>query len=120
MNIDFPFHINGDGRTTETGDDDHIRDMIEQLLLTRHGERVNRPDFGSGLMQMVFAANSPELATALQFSLQADIQRWLGDLIQLNSLEVNSVDSTLTVTVQYQLRRTGETRRDVFQRGEGQ
>lgn len=120
MNIDFPFHINGDGRTTETGDDDHIRDMIEQLLLTRHGERVNRPDFGSGLMQMVFAANSPELATALQFSLQADIQRWLGDLIQLNSLEVNSVDSTLTVTVQYQLRRTGETRRDVFQRSEGQ
>jgi Phage baseplate assembly protein W len=120
MNIDFPFHVNGAGRTAETGDDDHIRDLIEQLLLTQRGERVNRPDFGSGLMQMVFAPNSPELATALQFSLQADIHRWLGDLIELKALEVNSVDSTLGITVQYQIRRTGETRIEVFQQGEGQ
>ena len=116
MNIDFPFHIDGDGRTARTGDDEHIRDMIEQLLLTSRGERVNRPDFGSGLMQMVFAANSPELATALQFSLQADIQRWLGDLVELKSLEVVSVEATLAVTVQYQVRRTGEVRRDEFLR----
>ena len=120
MNIDFPFHFNGDGRTADTGDDDHIRDMLEQLLLTQPGERVNRPDFGSGLMRMVFAPNSPELTTALQFSIQADIQRWLGDLIDLNSLEVISVDSTLSVTVIYRIRRTGEVRRDVIQRSEGQ
>lgn len=116
MNIDFPFHFSGDGRTAETGDDDHIRDMIEQLLFTNLGERVNRPEFGSGLLQMVFAPNSPELATALQFSLQADLQRWLGDLIELKSLEVTSVDAALSVSVQYQVRRTGEQRRDLFQR----
>ena len=116
MNIDFPFRINGDGRTAATGDDDHIRDMIEQLLLTSRGERVNRPDFGSGLMQMVFAPNSPELATALQFSLQADIQHWLGDLIELRALEVICDDATLSVTVQYQVRRTGELRNEVIQR----
>jgi hypothetical protein len=108
MNIDFPFHISGDGRTAETGDDDHIRDMIEQVLFTNHGERVNRPDFGSGLLQMVFAPNSPEVATALQFSLQADLQRWLGDLIELQALEVTSVDSSLLITIQYLVRRTNE------------
>ena len=71
MNIDFPFHFDGRGRTATAGDDDHICDMIEQLLFTSPGERVNRPDFGSGVLQMVFAPNSPELAAALQFTIQA-------------------------------------------------
>ncbi len=101
MNIDFPFHIDGRGRTATTDDEDHIRDMIEQLLFTSPGERVNRPDFGSGLLQMVFQPNSTELAAALQFTLQAALQQWLGNRIQLQSVLVDSQDSTLRVTVQY-------------------
>ena len=116
MNIDFPYHFSGNGRTAETGDDDHIRDMIEELLFTNHGERVNRPDFGSGLLQMVFAPNSPEVATALQFSLQADLQKWLGDLIELQALEVTSVDSSLLITIQYLVRRTNERQTAQFTR----
>ena len=114
MNIDFPFHFSGDGRTAVTGDDDHICDMIEQLLFTNHGERVNRPDFGSGLLQMVFAPNSPEVATALQFSLQADLQRWLGDLIELQALEVTSIDSSLLISIQYLVRRSNESKTEQF------
>ena len=91
-------------------------DMIEELLFTNHGERVNRPDFGSGLLQMVFAPNSPEVATALQFSLQADLQRWLGDLIELQTLEVTSVDSSLLITIQYLVRRTNERQTAQFTR----
>jgi phage baseplate assembly protein W len=116
VQIDFPFHFDGRGRTALTGDDDHIRDMIEQLLFTSPGERVNRPDFGSGLLQLVFAPNSPELAAALQFTVQAALQRWLGDLIEVLALEVVSVDSTLRVAVQYTVRRTGETRVETFER----
>lgn len=116
MNIDFPFHFDSRGRTATTGDDDHIRDMIEQFLLTNPGERVNRPDFGSGLLQMVFAPNSPELASALQFTIQAGLQRWLGDLIQVQALEVTSEESTLRVLVQYLVRRTGESRTETFER----
>src|SRR5215468_11068284 len=110
MNIDFPFHFDGRGRTAATDDDDHIRDMIEELLFTNPGERVNRPDFGSGLLQMVFAPNSPELAAALQFTMQAALVRYLGDLIDLESLEVTALDSTLQVVVKYLVRRTQETR----------
>lgn len=114
MNIDFPFHFDRRGRTATTGDDDHIRDMIEQLLFTNPRERVNRPDFGSGLLQLVFAPNSPELAAALQFTVQAALQQWLGDLIQVQQLEVASVDSTLRVTLEYAVLRTGEQRLDTF------
>ena len=118
MNIDYPFHIDSRGRSATTGEDDHIRDMIEQFLFTNAGERVNRPDFGSGLLQMVFAPNSPELAAAVQMTVQAGLQRWLGDLIDVQSLEVTSHDSRLRVDLHYALRRTGEQRQESFERGQ--
>jgi uncharacterized protein len=108
MNIDYPFHFSALGRTAEAADDKHIRDMIEELLFTNPGERVNRPDFGSGLMQLIFAPNSTELAAALQFTLQAALQRWMGDLIQLQELLVTSQDSTVQINIQYLVRRTNQ------------
>src|SRR5260370_32519330 len=99
MNIDFPFHFDQRGRTASTGDDDHIRDMIELLLFTNPGERVNRPDFGSGLLQLVFAPNSVELAATLQFTTQPALQRWLSDLIEAPNLELTSDDATLHVVL---------------------
>ena len=116
MNIDFPLHFDSSGSTASTDDAGHIRDMIEQLLFTNPGERVNRPDFGSGLMQMVFAPNSPELAAALQFTLQAALDRWLGDIVEVRKLEVASQDAKLTIDLTYALRETGEIRRDTFSR----
>lgn len=116
MNIDFPFQFDGRGRTASTDDDDHIRDMIEQLLFTSPGERVNRPDFGSGLLQMVFAPNSPELAATLQYTTQAALQRFMGDLIDLQALEVTSEDSTLNVVVKYIVKRTGNSQTENFVR----
>ena len=114
--LDYPFHFDRRGRSASTDDADHIRDMIEQLLFTNPGERVNRPDFGSGLLQMVFAPNSPELASALQFTIQSGLQRWLGDVIEVRGVQVTSEDSSLFVAVQYTLRRTGETQTQIFER----
>ena len=116
MNVDFPFRFDNRGRTAATGDDDHIRDMIEQMIFTNPGERVNRPDFGSGVLQLVHAPNSPELAATLQFGMQAALQRWLGDLIDLQELEVTSEDATLRVLVRYAVRRTGEARTEIVER----
>jgi phage baseplate assembly protein W len=120
MNIDYPFHFDARGQTAETDDDDHIRDMIEQFLMTSPGERVNRPDFGSGLLEMVFAPNSPELAAALQFTIQAGLQQWLGDLIEVRNLDVTSDDAQLRVDVQYVVRRTQQTVTNSFVRSIGQ
>src|SRR5580658_4600634 len=106
MNIEYPFQIDGRGRTASTDDNDHVRDMIEQLLFTNPGERVNQPDLGSGLLQMVFAPNSTELAAALQLTVQAALQRFLGDLISLQQVQVTAQDSALTVVVQYLLNQT--------------
>lgn len=117
MHIDFPFHFASDGRTAATGDDDHVRDMIEQLLFTSPGERVNRPEFGSGLLHLLFAPNSLELAATLEFTVQAALQQWLGDVIDIGSLAVSGEDAELRVELAYVVRRTGVSRTDVFVRG---
>jgi phage baseplate assembly protein W len=106
MNIDFPFHIDDRKRTATTTDDEHIRDVIEQLIFTAPGERVNRPTFGSGLSQMVFTPNSPELAAAVQFLVQGALQQYLADLILVSSVQVDAVDSTLRVQIDYVIKRT--------------
>src|SRR4030095_7949177 len=68
--VDYPFSFDNRGRTSDTTTDEHIRDLIEQVLFTSPGERENRPTFGCGLNQLVFAPNSPELAAATQFLVQ--------------------------------------------------
>lgn len=105
MIVDFPYQFDHRGRTAETGYEEHIRDMIEQVLFTSPGERVNRPTFGSGLLQLLFAPNSDELAGTTQFLVQGALQEWLGDLIQVETVQVESVESTLRVVVEYIIRR---------------
>lgn len=116
-NIDYPFQFDSRGRTAEAAQDEHIRDLIEQVLFTSPGERVNRPTFGSGLMQLVFAPNSEELAAATQFLVQGALQQWLGDLIVVESVDVDSRDSTLRVSIQYVVRRNQTRQTAQFARG---
>jgi phage baseplate assembly protein W len=112
--LDFPFRVDGRQRSAETAEDDHIRDMIFQVLFTNPGERVNRPDFGCGVKQLVFMPNSDALATATQFLVQGALQRWLDEVIQVISVEVEAVESELRVAVIYSKRSGGGPRRDVF------
>jgi Bacteriophage baseplate protein W len=116
VNVDFPYHVDGRGRTADTGADDHLRDLIEQVLFTAPGERVNRPDFGTGLMQLLFAPNSDELATATQFLVQGALQQWLGNFIQLQTVSVTNQDATLQVTVQYLVRSSQQVQVASFSR----
>lgn len=116
MDIDFPFRVDAGGRTATTSRADHVRDLIEQVLFTSPGERVNRPQFGSGVMQMVFAPGGDELATTAQFLIQGALQQFLGDLVQVQDVAVTSKDSTIEVTVSYTLRETQEQRTEQFGR----
>jgi uncharacterized protein len=104
MQVAFPYRVTGSGRTARQDlDEIHIREMIEQVLFTSPGERVNRPDFGSGLMSFVFGEASAETAAACQFMVQGALQHWLGDLIAVESVMVTAEESTLSVMVAYRI-----------------
>jgi phage baseplate assembly protein W len=106
----FPFRVATEGRTGSASLDDHIRQLIELVLFTRQGERVNRPDFGSSVNQLVFAQNAPELANATQHLVQSSLQRLLSDLIEVRAVDVKSADSTLSVLVQFRALGSDEQR----------
>jgi phage baseplate assembly protein W len=112
--LDHPWHFDSRGRTAGTTYEDHVRDMILQFLLTKTGERVNRPNFGAGLLQRVFEPNSTLTAAALEFNLRAGLQEYLGDVIEVSSLKVEARDEVLEVALDYTLRATGEAQREVF------
>ncbi|MEO7701874.1 MAG: GPW/gp25 family protein [Opitutus sp.] len=115
----YPYHFDHRRRTALTGPDAHIRDLIEQVLFTAPGERVNRPDFGCGLMQLVFAPNSDQLSAATQMIVQGSLQQWLGDLIQVDGVEVLNEDSVLHVVIRYTIRRTQVVQVAEFTHGGG-
>jgi len=117
MNLSYPYSIDGRGRTAESSEEAWIRGLIEQVLFTAPGERVMRPDFGSSVKQLVFAPNSPELAATTQMLVQGALQQWLGDIIVVEGVAVEALESTLRVTVQYLIRRSQARQQQTFERG---
>jgi phage baseplate assembly protein W len=116
MYLDFPFHVDARGRTATAGEDKNVRDLIELVLFTAPGERVNRPDFGCGLQQLIFGPSSSDMAATVQGMVQGALQQWLGELIRVDGVEVRSADSTLQVTVVYTLIRDQSRYQAVFER----
>ena len=113
-NLYCPYQFDGRGRTQQASLSDYINQLIEQVLFTSPGERVNLPDFGSGLLQLPFAPNSVELATATQFTVQAALQKWIGNYVKVQSVVATAQESTLSVTVTYTLLSTDVTQVRTF------
>ena len=114
MNVNFPYGYDGRFRTQEASEEDYVRQLVEQVLFTSPGERVNLPEFGSGLLQLPFAPNSVEMAAATQFAVQAALQRWLSTCIKVQSVTATAQEGTLTVTVTYSLLSTDATQVETF------
>ena len=104
MEAAYPYSIGSDGRTQSADPDRHIRDLIEQLLFTSPGERVNRPTFGAGLLRLVFEPGGEELAATLNMTVAGALQQWLATLILVESVSIRAVDSTVSVSVRYLVR----------------
>jgi phage baseplate assembly protein W len=114
MNVNFPYQFDGRGRTQEAAIQDYVTQMVEQVLFTSPGERVNLPDFGSGLLQLPFAPNSVEMAAATQFAVQGALQKWLGSYVKIRSVLASAEEAVLTVTVTYTLLSTDVTQVQTF------
>lgn len=118
MNVNFPYRFDGRGRTQDPLAN-YVEQLVEQVLFTSPGERVNMPDFGSGLLQLVFAPNSTEMAAATQFAVQGALQKWLSGYLTVQSVLASVDDAKLTVTVTYSLLNTDVTQVQTFVYGGG-
>lgn len=96
-----PPALDGRGRTGLADEDRYLRGLVEQVLFTRPGERVMRPDFGSGVDALVFAPAGDELAQATRGLVHGALQRFLGDLLRVEEVTVVATDARVDVTVIY-------------------
>jgi phage baseplate assembly protein W len=118
MQIDYPFHFDNGGRTASSASsDDHIHNMIEQILFTDPGERVNLPDFGCGVRRLIFLPNNDVQAAAAQFLIQGALQQQMGDRIEVEAVDVQADDASLNILVQYSVKRTQQRKIDKFVHG---
>lgn len=114
MHVDHPVRVDDAGRTARTSREEHVRDLVHQVLFTAPGERVNRPDFGCGLGRLLWMPNADVLAVATQFLVHGALQRWLGDLIEVRDVRIDNTDSRLTIDVAYVLLETSTAHRERF------
>lgn len=117
MNLYFAYQLDGRGRTREASLAEYVTQLVEQVLFTSPGERVNLPDFGSGLLQLPFVPNSVELAAAIQFAVQGALQKWLGSYLRVLSVAATAQEGQLTVTVTYSPLNTDVTQVQTFVSG---
>jgi phage baseplate assembly protein W len=99
-----------------TPGDSHIEHMIEEVLFTSPGERVNRPTFGCGLLQMPFEPNDDQLARTMEFLIRGALSQWLGTLIEVQTINVARSDSLFSVEIVYIIRRTKRAQSATFER----
>jgi len=118
MNLRYPYGFEATGVTAATTTDAHIEQMIEQILMTAPGERVNRPTFGCGVSRMVFEPNSVAMLSAQNQLIQGALQQWLLDVVRVESVSVDGMDSTVTITVKYTVIGTGQQKSTVIVAGE--
>jgi uncharacterized protein len=104
MTLAFPYDFDASGRTETVSGDAHVLQMLEQLLFTSPGERVDRPDFGCGLLDLVFEPNAAALTTGLTAVVTAAIELWLGDVLDVHQVQVLAVDNQLTILLTYTVR----------------
>ncbi len=109
--LDYPYSVSGVGVPMTTDADDHLRDLILQVLFTNPGERVNLPEFGVGVQRLIFAPNGDALRSSAQFLITNNLQRWLGERIDVDHVTVTSepgFENTVTIEIGYTIKTTQE------------
>jgi uncharacterized protein len=102
--LKYPYGVGGSGIPNTTTADDHLRDLILQVLFTNPGERVNLPDFGVGVQRLVFEPSDQTLRSSTQFLISTNLQHWLGDRINVEQVNVTGVtgdESIVTIEIVY-------------------
>ena len=119
----FPLQIDAaSGQAAQAAYQDHVDQMIRQVLLTDPGERVCLPTFGAGLRRLLFAPLSAQLQASAHMIVTQSLTMWLGNQITVQKVTVATPastpglpDGTILITVGYQLIETRTIRQTQVQ-----
>lgn len=111
-NLSFPFgSVDPDGRLHWASESQSVREVIWNILLTRPGERLMRPQFGAGLHDYLHRPNNQTTRQLIADVVRNAISRW-ETRIHLQEVNVTSTPDQLnevTLSIRYRLRSSGES-----------
>ena len=112
----FPVEVDGRGGLGVSGYDRDIEQAITIILSTAKGERMMRPDFGSGIHDFIFAPYNPTTAGLFAYHVQDALARW-EPRIKVTNVDVQQASgepSQIMIDVQYIVKSTNEDRNLVY------
>lgn len=68
--------VDAQGRLLYADDDQSVREVIRNILLTNPGERLMRPVFGAGLLEFIHQPNNETTRTLLANIVRKSIEQW--------------------------------------------
>jgi len=101
FDLAYPLRKDNRGRIASSGYLGHVRELVELVLFTRPGERVNRPDFGTAIPETVFERPTQEVLANVQFVVQTSLQKFMSDVIFVESVAVEGVDNRIEIIIIY-------------------
>lgn len=105
--MSFPPRLTPDGAVAVSAFEEHVAESVHLILATARGERVMRPDWGSGLSELTFASMDAATVALAQHLVEDGLQRCEPRIDVLSvAAEANHQLGLLTVTVSYRVRRT--------------
>lgn len=119
----FPFHVDAaSGQAAQASYQDHVDQMIRQILLTDPGERVCLPTFGAGLRRLLFAPVTAQLQASAQMIVTQSLNAWLSKQITVQKVTVETPisdpglpDGTIVISISYVLIETQSVRQTQVQ-----
>ncbi|MBT3222177.1 MAG: GPW/gp25 family protein [Proteobacteria bacterium] len=114
LDIGFPLRLDERGRVATVSYERHVYELIEQLLFTMPGERVNRPEFGTRIRELVFERPGSERLEEARFQIQNSLNQWLGEVIAVEGVTVEHREGKIEVLLQYRILNTNHSTNEVF------
>ena len=97
--LDFPVsESNTGGLFSKSYDLLNIRAGLIQLILTRRGERVMLPDFGTDIRETIFEPLDGTTVTELKTQISTAIDKYAPEVI-INLLEITPDNATQTISI---------------------
>jgi phage baseplate assembly protein W len=95
----------------ETDYESYVTQLIKQVLLTNPGERVHRPEFGAGVRRLVHSPINSATASLAQSMIYNSLRETLADIIRVDEVLVESVDSRIDINIVYTVHARMQQRR---------
>ena len=89
ISLPLQFDNNTFAQTFQTSE--QVKSNIKNLLLTKKGERILQPEFGSGLQELLFEPSTVDFEGRIEDTINESLQQWL-PYVTVEEIDIEATD----------------------------